>query len=157
VASPPRSRTARVPDEVLEAFRAVAPMVEEFAREHGLVIDRYRQGRPAWELRFARELGGEAALVLSYRERTGHVLDLSAVWWIDDFGARSRRLRSQKIAAWDRRAEHPVLRRQLDAGLSLIDGWREDDLGPARGPYLRWGRERTAASLEEARRQLPRR
>jgi len=150
-------RPGRVPDAALEAFRAVAPVVEAFAREQGLMIERYRQGRAAWELRFARELGGEAALVLSLRERTGHVLDLSAVWWIDDFNARSRRLRSQKIAAWDRRADHLVLRQQLDAGLSLIDGWREDDLGPARGPYLSWSREQTAAGFEEARRQLPRR
>lgn len=142
---------------MLEAFRAVAPTAEAFARERGLLIERYRQGRPAWELRFARRLGGEAALVLSFREQTGHVLDLSAVWWVDDLAARSRRLRSEKVAVWDRRADVALLREELEEGLRRIDGWEEADLGPARGPYLSWGREGTDASREEARRQLPRR
>lgn len=142
---------------MLEAFRAVAPTVEAFARERGLLIERYRQGRPAWELRFARRLGGEAALVLSFREQTGHVLDLSAVWWVDDIPARSRRLRSEKVAVWDRRAEVALLLQELGEGLRRIDGWEESDLGPARGPYLSWSREQSDASREEARRQLPRR
>jgi hypothetical protein len=142
---------------VLEAFRAVAPTVEAFARERGLLVERYRQGRSAWELRFARRLGGEAALVLSYREQTGHVLDLSAIWWVDDLAALSRRLRSEKIAVWDRRADVATLRAELEEGLRRIDGWEEADLGPARGPYLSWSLEQADAGREEARRRLPQR
>ena len=152
---PDLRRPARVPEEIIEAFRAVAPTVEAFARDHGLLIARYRQGKAAWELRFARRAGGEAALVLSYRERTGHVLDLSAIWWIDDFPARTRRLRSEKVAVHDRRAGGDMLRAQLEAGLRTIDGWTPADLGPARGPYLTWSREHNAASFEAARRRLP--
>jgi hypothetical protein len=143
-----------VPDEIIEAFRAVAPTIEDFARQHGLLIDRYRRGKSAWELRFARTIGGEAALVLTYRERTGHVLDLSALWWIDDFEARTRRLRSEKIAIYDRRAGVGVLRQQLEAALARVDAWALTDLGAPHGPYVRWAQQHTAASFAADREGL---
>src|SRR2546428_10184221 len=95
---------------------AVAPAIEAFAREHDLLIDRYRRGKPAWELRFARRLGGEAVLTVSYRERTGHVLDVSTTWWVDDRPLRTRRLRSPKIGAYDRRCTPAALVQHLRAG-----------------------------------------
>src|SRR5207249_159309 len=84
------------PAGIVDAFRAVAPTLEEFARQHDLLIERYRRGKPAWELRFARRVGGEAVITISYRERTGHVLDVSVIWWVDDWPAQTRRLRSEK-------------------------------------------------------------
>jgi hypothetical protein len=128
-------RLAPIPPEIVDAFRAVAPAVEAFAQTHDLLIDRYRRGRAAWELRFGRHRGGEAVLTLSYRERTGHVLDLSATWWVDDLEQRTRRLRSQKIGVFDRRDAADVLRGQLEVGLATIDRWTEADLGPAHGPF----------------------
>ena len=129
------ARLSPIPAEIVDAFRAVAPAVEEFAREHDLLIERYRRGKSAWELRFARRIGGEAVLTISYRERTGHVLDVSVTWWLDDPEQRTRRLRSQKVAVYDRREPPAVLRRDLEAGLALIDRWTTDDLGPPRGPF----------------------
>jgi hypothetical protein len=140
----PSARPVPVPPEIIDAFRDVAPTVERFAREHELLIERYRRGKPAWELRFAREIGGEAVITLSYRERTGHVLDLSATWWLDDRDARTRRLRSDKVAVYDRRAGSVVLRNQLDQALGQIDSWTLTDLGPPRGPFPTW----TAAPSE---------
>lgn len=131
----PSPRPAPVPAEIIDAFRDVAPTVERFAREHELLIERYRRGKSAWELRFARQVGGEAVITLSYRERTGHVLDLSATWWLDDPKARTRRLRSDKVAVYDRRAGSQVLRDQLEQALGRIDGWAIEDLGPPRGPF----------------------
>ena len=119
----------------MDAFRAVAPAIEAFAREHDLLIERYRRGKPAWELRFARRLGGEAVLTLSYRERTGHVLDVSTTWWVDDRPTKTRRLRSEKIGVYDRRAPSAALVRQLEAGLRIVDQWGLSDLGPPRGPF----------------------
>lgn len=130
-----RPRAPSLPPEIIDAFRAVAPTVEAFAREHQLLIERYRRGKAAWELRFKRRIGGEAALTLSYRERTGHVLDLAAVWWVDDGAQRTRRLRSEKIAVYDRRAPAEQLRSLLEQGLDRIDGWAMPDLGPPHGPY----------------------
>lgn len=119
----------------MDAFRAVAPAIEAFAREHDLLIDRYRRGKPAWELRFARRLGGEAVLTISYRERTGHVLDVSTTWWVDDRPLRTRRLRSEKIGVYDRRATPAALVQHLEAGLRIVDQWGLSDLGPPRGPF----------------------
>jgi hypothetical protein len=128
-------RLPPIPAEIVDAFRMVAPQVEDFAREHDLLIERYRRGKSAWELRFARQVGGEALLTISYRERTGHVLDVSVTWWVDDPERRTRRLRSEKVAVFDRRDPARVLRQQLEAGLRLIDSWSAADLGPPRGPF----------------------
>jgi hypothetical protein len=133
VAAP--ARLTPIPTEIVDAFRAVAPAVEDFAREHDLLIERYRRGKSAWELRFARRAGGEAVLTISYRERTGHVLDISVTWWVDDPDQRTRRLRSEKVAVFDRRETPSALRQQLEAGLQLIDRWTSDDLGPPHGPF----------------------
>jgi len=113
----------------------VAPAIEAFAQEQGLLIERYRRGKPAWELRFARRLGGEATIAISYRERTGHVLDVSAIWWLDDPAAQTRRLRSEKIGVYDRRAVPAALAQQLKNALTIVDRWTLEDLGPPHGPF----------------------
>ena len=129
------TRLTPIPAEIVDAFRTVAPGIEAFAQEQGLLIERYRRGKPAWELRFARRVGGEAVIAISYRERTGHVLDISAVWWLDDPAAQTRRLRSEKVAVYDRRAAPAALAQQLGEALTIVDRWTIDDLGPPRGPF----------------------
>src|ERR1700720_4999174 len=119
----PSARLSPLPTEIVDAFRAVAPAVETFAREHDLLIERYRRAKPAWELRFARQLGGQAVLTISYRERTGHVLDVSATWWLDDRAAQTRRLRSEKIGVYDRRAPAATPVQQLETGLAAGHPW----------------------------------
>ncbi len=131
----PHSRLSPIPTQIVDAFRAVAPAIETFAREHDLLIDRYRRGKPSWELRFARRVGGQAVLTISYRERTGHVLDVSTTWWVDDRATQTRRLRSEKIGVYDRRAPSANLVQLLDAGLAMVDHWTLSDLGPPRGPF----------------------
>ncbi|HSO93397.1 MAG TPA: hypothetical protein VLS53_02870 [Candidatus Dormibacteraeota bacterium] len=129
------SRLAPIPDEIIDAFRAVAPTIESFARERELSIERYRHGKAAWELTLEPAQGGEASLTISYRERTGHVLDISAVWWVDDSVSHTRRLHADKIGVWERRASATTLRSMLEEGLQRIKGWTGADLGPPRGPY----------------------
>ena len=131
----PHARLSPIPTQIVDALRAVAPAIEAFAREHDLLIDRYRRGKPSWELRFGRRLGGQAVLTISYRERTGHVLDVSAIWWVDDKATQTRRLRSEKIGVYDRRAPSAALTQQLEAGLAMVDHWTLSDLGPPRGPF----------------------
>ncbi len=131
----PLARLSPIPTQIVDAFRAVAPAIEAFAREHDLLIDRYRRAKPAWELRFGRRLGGEAVLTISYRERTGHVLDVIATWWLDDRVARTRRLRSAKIGVYDRRAAPTALVQQLESALATVDRWTHSDLGPPHGPF----------------------
>ena len=134
----PSARLSPIPIEIVEAFRAVAPTVEDFAREHDLLIERYRRGKAAWELRFARHQGGQAVITLSYRERTGHVLDISVTWWVDDRAHQTRRLRSEKVAVFNRRDAAAVLRQQLTGALVTVDNWSIADLGPPHGPFKAW-------------------
>jgi hypothetical protein len=129
------ARLSPIPTEIVDAFRAVAPSLEAFARDHDLLIERYRRSKPAWELRFARRLGGQAVVTISYRERTGHVLDVSATWWVDDLAKQTRRLRSAKIGVYDRRAPAAALVQQLTVALATVDGWALSDLGPPHGPF----------------------
>ena len=143
----PPARLTPVPAEIVDAFRAVAPTLEDFTRQHDLLIERYRRGKAAWELRFARRAGGEAVITISYRERTGHLLDISVTWWVDDRESRTRRLRSAKIGVYDRRAAAAELRQRLAAGLAMIDRWTLTDLGPPRGPFKDWTDDEEGAGL----------
>lgn len=129
------SRLAPIPEEIIEAFRALAPTIESFARDYELTIERYRHGKAAWEILVEPGQGGEATLTISYRERTGHVLDISAVWWLDDPINRTRRLRADKIGVFERRGTSKALRALLEQGLDRINSWTGADLGPPRGPY----------------------
>jgi hypothetical protein len=145
----PPTRLSPIPAEIVDAFREVAPALEAFAQDHGLLIERYRHGKPAWELRFARRLGGEAVIAISYRERTGHVLDISAVWWLDDPATTTRRLRSEKVAVYDRRASPATLAQQLDQALTIVDRWTLDDLGAPHGPFKPAPEEPAGRELRE--------
>ena len=129
------SRPTPIPEEIVEAFRAFAPTIESFARDHELAIQRYRHGKAAWELLLEPRQGGEATLTISYRERTGHVMDISAVWWLDDTVSRTRQLRADKIGVFERRGTVKALRAMLELGLERINSWTGADLGPPRGPY----------------------
>lgn len=151
----PLTRLSPVPVEIIEAFRAVAPTLEAFARTNGFVIDRYRRGKAAWELRCARQQGGEARLTVSYRERTGHLLDVSATWWVDDLTSRTRRLVSAKAGAFDRRASQRQLEQLLLDAMHQIDRWAPSDLGPPRGPFKDWVADGPAETLTDAHDQLP--
>lgn len=131
----PRARPSPIPTEIVDAFRAVAPAIEGFALEHDLLIERYRRVKPAWELRFARRVGGQAIITISYRERTGHVLDVIATWWVDDRATETRRLRSAKIGVYDRRAAATALAQLLQTALATVDRWTLEDLGPPHGPF----------------------
>jgi hypothetical protein len=135
VATP--ARISPIPTEIVDAFRAVAPVIEAFSRDHDLLIDRYRRVKPAWELRWARRVGGEAVITISYRERTGHVLDVIATWWLDDHATKTRRLRSAKIGVYDRRAAPTALTELMQTALATVDGWTLEDLGPPHGPFPR--------------------
>jgi len=145
----------RIPEEIVEAFRSVAPALEEFARRHNLLIERYRRGKAAWELRFARGLGGEATVAITYREATGHVLDVTALWWLDDFDSRTRRIRTEKVAAYDRREPAATLGRHLEEALRRIDRWTPADLGAAFGPFVQWTKLYTAETFAAERARLP--
>jgi hypothetical protein len=120
---------------IYAAFRDIAPAVEAFARTHGLLIERYRRESATWSLRFTRHLGGEAAIVVAYREATGHAFDITALWWIDDYEARTRRLKSSKVGVYLRHDPPAALTALLDQALALIASWGEEALGEPRGPY----------------------
>jgi hypothetical protein len=144
-----------IDDKVLELFREVAPGVEAFARTRQLQIDRYRKGKSSWELRFARQRGGEAAIVLSFREPWGHVIDVSAVWWVDNFATQTRRVHSEKIGAHYRRDQEPALKQLLEEAFGRIQAWTDADLGQPHGPYRDWIRTHTSESFAAERDRLP--
>ena len=126
------------PNQVTEHFSKVGPLIEEFARENGLLIERYRKGKPAWELRYARRDGGVGSITLSAREPTWHALDVVAVFWLDEWATRSRRLRSEKVAVYFWRDSPEALKEQLRQALARLDGWSVEDLGSPHGPFQDW-------------------
>ena len=63
------------------------------------------------------------------------MLDVNAVWWVDDAATQTRRLRSEKIGVYDRRAVPAALEQQLKEALTMVDRWTLENLGPPHGPF----------------------
>jgi hypothetical protein len=131
-----------VPAEVTENFEALRPVIERFATDHGLRLDRYRKGKPAWELRYARRQGGVGSITLSAREPSWHAVDVVAVFWLDDWETRSRRLRSEKVGVYFWRDPAETLEAELREALRMLDSWSIDDLGVPHGPFKDWAPDR---------------
>ena len=142
-----------LPAEVRGHFLSIAPLVERFASDKGLRIDRYQKNKPAWELRYARQDGAIGSITLSAREPSWHALDVVAVFWLDDWPTRSRRLRSEKVGVYFWRDPPEQLLEKLEGALARLDSWSLDDLGKAYGPFKDWpARE---GDFIKARTELP--
>lgn len=92
--------------------------------------------------------------MVSYREATAHAFDVAALWWVDDYAARTRRLKSVKIGPYLRRDPRSMLQTMLDDALAQISSWTLNDLGRTIGPY-QWRSSREELEADLAR--LPRR
>ena len=127
-----------LPSQVKERFLGVAPVIEQFASDNRLRIERYRNAKPAWELSYARRDGGIGSITLSAREPSWHALDVVAVFWLDDWTARSRRLRSEKVGVYFWRDSPHTLEGKLRDALERLDSWSVNDLGSPHGPFRDW-------------------
>jgi hypothetical protein len=66
------------PDEIERVFAPIAGAVDEFAREHSLVLDKCVRGNVGWELTFPHNEGGTAFLLLLHDPSLG--LGVGSVW-----------------------------------------------------------------------------
>jgi hypothetical protein len=88
----PNFATEELP--TLEAFfRPLASILERFAGQHNLTIDRYYHQVPAWDFRFRHPKGGEA--YIEVRRAATDSVSIGRAWWQDDYERATRSTKMQ--------------------------------------------------------------
>ena len=126
----PNFATEELP--ALEAFfNPLAPVLERFADEHNLVVDRYYHDAPSWDFRFRHPSGGEA--YVEVRRAGEDVINIVTAWWQDDFAAGARSVKTKLSEPL--RLESLDLYSALVSALREILGWRADSWDQVYGGY----------------------
>lgn len=104
-------------------FVPVLAALEQFARDHGLLIERFRHGGPSLSFLFRHPRMGAAKIQVLPDLDDGYAL--IATWEVHDLPARKR--------MWKRSALNPVeadphlVIEQLEVLLKVVVAWKEGD------------------------------
>lgn len=71
-------------------FAPLAGVIETFALEHNLFIDKYYHDLPSWDLRFSHPKGGTASISIS-NIAPDHA-NIGSVWYVDEYDRFTRSL-----------------------------------------------------------------
>ena len=139
-------------------FAKIAPVVENFAKKHCLLISKYYHDISSWSLMFRRKKGGigmiqiilvEPDISVSFPE-TMKIVDalpsyimfkISVSYWIDDYDTEINKSQYEAIGMfqWSINYEENSLFDLLEKALEKIFSWKVYDLTIQSGPH-QWKR-----------------
>lgn len=130
-------------------FDGAGAVLEDFARERGLSIEKWIKEIPVWALHFRHPRKGTGQIVVA-PGKSG-AASLQACWWRDDYDSETRRL------AWDKPAEVPRerLAESLDAVLARMLAWTDADLAQTASLKGVWKKAWTKEQFEKFDAQYP--
>ena len=79
------------PSDLDAFFSPIAVGVVDFAEEQGLLLEKYYHDSASWSLCFGHPNGGQAKVELAAVDP--EEVQVSAVWWVDDYKSFTRSLR----------------------------------------------------------------
>jgi hypothetical protein len=134
-----------------EFFSKIASVLEEFARAHNLMIERYYHQGSAWTFMFQNSKGGNGQIEV---EKSGHdsVL-IRRSWYIDDYDNNTRWLKYPLGKKYS--LEHRILREVLEESLKQIFSWNKEDLEPHKNKYYTWSKIFSKAEFEQQQAKYP--
>ena len=126
-------------------FAPLAEEIQQFASRHNMEIIRYYHEAPDWRLGFTPPQGGSASIDI--RRVTDHSLKLFTIWFVDDFDAATRSMRTGKYP------EHQVadvsLRAILKDALAEILSWKTGEWSQVARGYEPIWHEHTREQFEK--------
>jgi hypothetical protein len=137
------------------AFEVVGPAIRRVAQAEGVSLQEFHNEDPVWRLAFAREVGGEARVDVTWDESRPDVYTVRAVWWVDDYDSARRRSHEEEVGEFTRERPLEELESRLGDALRRVDGWTEAQLDRESGPYPDWQRYQTREEFMKIR--LPKR
>jgi hypothetical protein len=131
-------------------FGQIADMLEEFATNHNLLIDKYYHQGDDWTFRFRHPQGGSAAIQVNRHESDGVMI--GAAWQIADYDSGTLLSRHTDMVKCT--IEESRLRDMLRETLLTILGWKKKDLEPNKHKFTEW-KEISKADFERRPRTYP--
>ena len=112
-------RVMHTPEQL---FHPLAATILAFAKERGLVVERYYHESPTWTLGFGHPNGGQAKLDITCND--DDTIQLQSFWWIDNYKQFTRSLRDGVFRVIARDAEQ--LSVTLDECFKEVLSWEID-------------------------------
>lgn len=116
---------------LLEAFFAkISPVLNSFALDHNLHVEKYYHEGPSWSFQFKNQKGGIGQIEVGKKD--DDKITLLNCWWIDDYDTSTRFLKypSGKELGLD----HHELYQALENALTEILQWDKSELVPNKVP-----------------------
>lgn len=136
---------------LLEAFFArISPVLETFAVEHNLLIEKYYHDGPVWTFKFKHPVDGMGQIEVE-KVNDNNVL-IRKSWSIDDYETSTRFLKY--LHGNNIGLEHAELREALERALCEILHWKRDELAPHKAPYP-WSKRCSKEQFYEQYESLP--
>ncbi len=110
--------------EVEKFFSKIEAILENFAEEHNLLIEKYYHQGEDWSFLFKHSQGGIGKI--QAQKKGENKVVLYPLWWIDDFAENRRdHINGEPVVLTLNKLE---LQQELQKMLVLILSWRKEDL-----------------------------
>jgi hypothetical protein len=116
-------------------FKPFAKILDKFADEHNLQVEKYRRNLPQWSFSFQHPLGGNGRVDIQVNAQ--HEVSMVQWWIVSDYERHTRKLKSMPTE----RIETPMdcLEEKLLSAIQKILEWQLGELRDAgtfaRGPW----------------------
>lgn len=115
--------TEKLP-ELERFFGKFSEVLDGFAQEHHLRLEKYYHQAPAWAFLFRHPQGGAASIEVR-RQAESDWLAIDRGWWYDDYATETRSLKTRAGTPFP--VDIEVIRSRLQETLCEIVGWRLGD------------------------------
>lgn len=133
-------------------FSKIAVVLNKFAQDYGLKIEKYDHQISGWEFRFRHIRGGAGYIdVLKGDEES---VKLNAVWMIDDYETGTRFLKTSDVVIST--LDEIELHDKLTKMIKLVFSWHQEDLRSYRSDvYQQWKEKWTKEDFERLNDKYP--
>ena len=104
-------------------YAPIVPVLEQFAKDRGLLIERFRHGGPSWDFLFRHPKGGGGKIQVLPAHVEGYTL--VALWEVHDLPARKRMWKRSELKQAP--PDPQAVREQLDLLLREVMAWEGGD------------------------------
>ena len=137
--------------EMERYFSKMAPVLEDFAQAHNLLIDKYYHHGADWTFRFRHPKGGSADILVIRNDQNN--VYVAGAWQVSDYDTCTMYSKVAEPKVISQNA--PTLRTYLHKTLTLILSWAKTDLTVCNADYSEWKTTWTKQEFESFTEKYP--
>ncbi len=135
-----------------EFFSRISHVLEDFAKNYNLKVEKYYHQFPSWDLVFRHPKGGIGQIEIHECDSTD--VEILVSWWIDCFTTSRRDYKQGEGVKCS--LDPVVLRAQLEKSFELVLSWRKENLVKgSENPYRERGVMDTREKVERELQKYP--